>query len=413
LFSVNVAPCVLLPKMIDECVLVERCSYFNALNDILLSKFRITNYSKYLTLPEHAKCCDILICDEASEVEDVVINFYTLNINYKKLFHYGIDKYDKLVDKDNKSTKAWLTSLYTNCLHQFEKISRDIKNEIHSANHIRGELDRMSGIKNLLEKIQITLENWAIGNYVVTKDQESCQFVPLHAKNLTDILFKNVNHVIFLSGTIYDCKTFTRNLGIKTYKYIEHPGVFDPGRSPVYSPCKVSVNHSNLESSLRVIKAQIIDICNMFPKSKGVIHTHTNKITQWLQQNLSDSRMLYRTGHSTNEHILHDHVNSSDPTILVSPSLVFGVDLPDDLCRFQIIVKLPYPSLGDKRIKTLANQDPDWYQSKMYTKVIQMCGRGSRNEHDTCATFILDGNFIRVTKQNWDKIPLWFRDRLK
>ena len=411
-FNVNVAPCVLLPKMMDECILVSRCAYFNALNGLLANKFRITNYSKYLTLPDHAKCCDILICDEASEIEDTIINFYTLTINYKKLFHYGITKIDRLLDDSPRTTKLWLTDLLLECTEQFEKVSRSIKNEIHSANHIRGEIDRLSGIKNLLEKIQVTLENWSNGQYVITRDKDSCSFVPLHAKNLTDILFENVNHVVFLSGTIYDCETFTRNLGIKKYRYVEHPGTFDPKRSPVYAPCKVSLNHSTLEQGLKVIKTQIEDICNMFTDSKGVIHTHTNKITGWLQQNLKNPRLLYRSGHSTNEHILHDHISTTEPTVLVSPSMVFGVDLPDDLCRFQIIVKLPYPSLGDKRIKTLAKEDPDWYQSKMYTKIIQMCGRGSRNINDTCATFILDGNFIRVTKQNWNKIPEWFRNRL-
>ena len=46
-----------------------------------------------------------------------------------------------------------------------------------------------------------------------------------------------------------------------------------------------------------------------------------------------------------------EHLVSKDPTILVSPSLMEGIDLVDDLSRFQIIVKVPYASLGDKHVK--------------------------------------------------------------
>ena len=152
----------------------------------------------------------------------------------------------------------------------------------------------------------------------------------------------------------------------------------------------------------------------MFPNDKGVIHTHTNDITELIHKRFrKDSRFLFRTGDMTNENILLDHKDSNEPTILVSPSLAFGIDLPDDLCRFQIVVKLPYPSLGDKRIGKLAKESPDWYTSKMFTKLIQMSGRGTRNIDDYSTTFVLDGNFIRVVSYNIDKLPEHFRSRLQ
>ena len=38
-----------------------------------------------------------------------------------------------------------------------------------------------------------------------------------------------------------------------------------------------------------------------------------------------------------------------------------GIDLKDDLSRFQIITKVPYPNLGDERIKIRCNKDYIWY----------------------------------------------------
>ena len=82
---------------------------------------------------------------------------------------------------------------------------------------------------------------------------------------------------------------------------------------------------------------------------------------------------------ATNEDILELHSKDNKPTVLVSPSLTYGVDLKDNLARFQIIVKLPYSPLGSKRVKALFEQDKRWYENKMLVNLIQACGRGTRS----------------------------------
>lgn len=412
-FSVNVAPCVLTPKLAETCIAKKFCTYYNKLNTILLNKFRTTNYNKYLTLPSIGKHCDILICDEASELEDVIVEYYSITLNYKKLAHLELKNVSPLTTESSPTVKKWLNQIKNSAIASYEKISDDIKNNIHSMNYTQGEVGRLNSLKNIIDQIDIVLSNWTFCKYIVIKNNDNITVTPLQVKDLTEKIFSYANTVIFLSSTIYDVQCFARTLGIPTYKYIEQPGVFDSKKSPIYAPCKVSLNHSNLSSLLPTVLKQIKDICDMYPKSKGLIHTHTNAITQAIQKKITDKRFLFKTDVFTNEHILYEHRGSSDATVLVSPSLVFGVDLPDDLCRFQIIVKLPYPSLGDKRISTLAKEDPSWYESKMFTKLIQMCGRGTRNEFDYCDTFVLDGNFIRATTNNWGKLPLFYRDRLK
>ena len=62
---------------------------------------------------------------------------------------------------------------------------------------------------------------------------------------------------------------------------------------------------------------------------------------------------------------LDDHRASSRPTVLLSPSLREGVDLPDDFLRFQIITKVPYPDLGDPWTAARQARDPRWWRSKL------------------------------------------------
>ena len=125
-----------------------------------------------------------------------------------------------------------------------------------------------------------------------------------------------------------------------------------------------------------------------------------------------NKRFLFREHGISNERIIEEHFERKDGTVLVSPSLGYGTNLLDDMGRFQIVMKLPYLPLGSNRVKKLATKDPQWYQMKMLTHLIQMCGRCTRSESDYSDTYILDGSAVKVLKQNWFHLPQWFKNRL-
>jgi Rad3-related DNA helicase len=130
-----------------------------------------------------------------------------------------------------------------------------------------------------------------------------------------------------------------------------------------------------------------------------------------LRDNLDDNRFLFREPGVRNEDILDIHLKSDQPTVLISPSMSHGVDLKDDLARFQIIIKAPYLPVNDKRIESLMKQDFNWYQNKMLSSFIQACGRGVRSHKDFCATYVLDAAIIEAIIRNRSKIPKYFIDR--
>jgi ATP-dependent DNA helicase DinG len=47
------------------------------------------------------------------------------------------------------------------------------------------------------------------------------------------------------------------------------------------------------------------------------------------------------------DEVIYQHENSIRPTVLISPSLHTGLDLKDNLSRFQIITKVLYPNKSD------------------------------------------------------------------
>jgi Rad3-related DNA helicase len=96
----------------------------------------------------------------------------------------------------------------------------------------------------------------------------------------------------------------------------------------------------------------------------------------------------------------------SSNTILVGPTLAEGIDLPGDECRFIIIMKVPYPSLGDRYVKEKIKFYPLWYNSTTSNEIIQGIGRGVRYDGDWCVTYIFDAcfwNLYMSTKEQYSK----------
>ena len=81
---------------------------------------------------------------------------------------------------------------------------------------------------------------------------------------------------------------------------------------------------------------------------KGIIHTTSYEQLNFIKQNISkfnQRRLLETNPDVERDGIINEHFKSNKPTVLISPSLHLGLDLKDDLSRFQIITKVPYPSL--------------------------------------------------------------------
>jgi Rad3-related DNA helicase len=93
--------------------------------------------------------------------------------------------------------------------------------------------------------------------------------------------------------------------------------------------------------------------------------------------------------------------------------MISGVDLKDDLSRFQIIIKIPFPYLGSEKIKMRQKTNKDWYSWKTIVDLIQMYGRSIRSHEDYAETYILDSSFSDVLRYNSKLIPTWFSDAIK
>lgn len=409
-FDVETAPCVLVSKIRDECWEKNRCPYYNARNRSLLSNFSVLNYKMFLALPNHVKRKNFIICDEASELEEELVKRYSAEVIYDRLKQYGIS-YSSLITDDKSKTRAWIYDLIFNVSEQINSLINRVNKKQRTLS--QPEKIKLQYLKNLHNSLTTVDGLWKDCEFIIDKDSKRVTFTPLKADRLTKFIFDHADNVLLMSATIIDHKNFAKTLGIKDYEYVEVESDFDPTKSPIYVSSKNKLNYKNLTNILPDICEQIKAIIDHHKTEKGIIHTHSRDITNFLKNKLSNNkRFLFRDDLANNEEILKQHYEADFPTILVSPSLSFGVDLKDDLARFQIIIKLPFPPLSSKRIKKLFDIDKDWYENKMLNSLVQACGRATRSKNDFSTTYILDGNIVNTLKRTKDKLPKSFIERI-
>jgi Rad3-related DNA helicase len=208
---------------------------------------------------------------------------------------------------------------------------------------------------------------------------------------------------IMLSATVGGKEAFEENIGVKytddkTSIFDTIPSTFDFTKSPVFFLNRYKMSFKEKEHSLECLKPIVYNIIEKFKGKKGIIQTGNYDIAKQIvfyAPPEAQKRMLLYDGSKDKIAVIRKH-KYSDDTILVGPTLCEGVDLPDDLCRFIVILKMPYPSMKDKYVTEKMKLFPLWYNSKTSNSIIQGIGRGVRNDKDYCTTYILDGCFYNL-----------------
>lgn len=234
-------------------------------------------------------------------------------------------------------------------------------------------------------------------------------------------LLKKTKYRIFISATMGGKKPFEENNGIhytedKEGKLQIVPSIFNFEKSPIYLLNKFKMTLKERKQNLPKLVNIINQICSgKFKNERGIIQTGSYEIAKAIYYGVSPevrSRLLMYRGSKEKLACVKLH-NQSKNTILIGPTLNQGMDLPDDKCRFIIISKVPYPSLGSSLVKEKQRLFKYWYESTTSNEIIQGIGRGVRNENDYCTTYILDASFMELYKSTLDQYPPEIQDRLQ
>jgi Rad3-related DNA helicase len=172
------------------------------------------------------------------------------------------------------------------------------------------------------------------------------------------------------------------------------------------------MSKSEIDKTLPILASTIDEILKQHADVKGIIHCVSFKVAKYLFENLKNDRFLIHDS-SNRDATLTNHVYNDSPTVLLSPSMMEGVDLADEASRFQIMCKIPFPYLGDKLILRRKELDNEWYAYQTAKTIIQAMGRSVRNENDHAVSYILDADWAYFYQRNSHLFPDDFRQSLR
>ena len=408
-----------LPKKYENCKY--NCVYKLKKKDFIEQDKGITNFSYFLTEKNYSQKIPnkkVLVIDEAHNLESELSRFIEISVS-----EYFSEKILKLkVPKDlNTQFKvfSWIKNSYIVSLSQKKQF---IESQLEKFGITSNKLDEFKKITNHYEmitshekKIKQFIEiydkdNWVFDTDNSNKSYKKFIFKPIDvSKYAKDYILNYADYVIFMSATIISHEGFCLTLGLPAEKTIvvKEESPFPPENRPIIFSPAGSMSFKNIDKTLPISIEMIDSILSHHKDEKGIIHTHSIKISEYIRKNIPKkykNRILIAYGENR-EKMLNKHKTSKQPTVLISPSMAEGVDLKGNLSKFQVICKVPFPYLGDKVVKKKMSKWSWWYDVSTIRTIIQSIGRSIRSETDTAVTYILDSDWKRLYNKSKKMLP--------
>jgi len=424
------------------------CPYDESKNGYWGGKVSLTNFHLYLIYAIYnqkmfeQRESNVLIVDECHEFDDVMSDFITIKITeslVKRLKFTNeyqivkalskvksIENYIEFLKYFNNEIKTTIATIDGSMVPNRDITSdkRDLKISTltNSPNKDVKMMQIISDLKQYLIKIDIFLkeydanpDNWVLeSNYNEKTKQKELSLEPIWAYDYLDkYVWSNYDVVILMSGTILDKKLFSELNGLdpdrSVYYSVDSP--FEQENRKVYYMPLGKMSFTKKEETFKNYVPYLHKILKKYEMQKGIIHTNSFELSEWIKRDVENSRLLFHDS-STRDEMLKLHMDSKDPFVFVSPSVATGVSFDHEKSRFQVISKIPYPSLNSQKNKLRQKNNPEWYSWKTVAGLLQMCGRSIRSKTDWADTIILDGSFSDLLRFSSNYFPKWFLDSI-
>lgn len=408
------------------------CEYFHQKWISVKSSHTIYNYKYFLSDLFYSSGVNkrkLLILDEAHTLESEVSTFKNFIINKEYLNRF----FPKLNLPENKPLDVdtyvdFCTHLKERFYDYINKAESLAGNDVGKKKEIdateKNLIDALAFEKNLsvfLDDLKSNKDNWLVTNLIKDENDNKISRIkmePLDVSNYFVDIFDKGSVSLLMSATILSKDNLCKAVGLKKdqVKFIKiEESEFPVEHRPIYLMNVAWLSAKTMSESLPHIAKVIDNLLSVHKNDKGIIHTTSYSQLQFIKNNISKNnfvRLIETNPKLDRNEMILKHFESLKPTVLISPSMYLGVDLKDDLSRFQIIVKVPYPDLTDKKISVLKQRNPKWYEWNTILRLIQAYGRSIRNSDDYANTYILDSSISYLLKNGKDMIPKWFSEAI-
>ena len=427
------------------------CPYLVARNKAIKSDVLVCTYAfwliqqnvvaKTVEAPPFDKR-DFVICDEAHKLVSIVQDHYS-----PSFFESDMTKMKLIIEtvsEENMDVIPKIEHTRRKIIHMtdLEELSTELNNYVSLVKIVEQASDAVTRYidadvlskedKVLLSAANFVKEHYSsfldyvnvvntAGSSIIVKnyDNEKPENIKFNCINESYLMGKffhsNCEKSMYMSATIGSPESYAKNHAIDEYDYISIPSTFKFDNSPIFYVPDYKMSYKEKEQSFPKVVDLVTATVNMYAGKRGIIQTGSYKFAQDLYERVPSEvrrRMVLYNGSAEKTQSIEFFKNCKDK-ILVGPSLIEGLNFSDDLCRFQIIMKIPYPSLADKFVSRKKDISPKWYSDETAISILQGVGRGIRHENDWCVTFIFDGCFHYLANSSWDMFPDEFKRRIQ
>jgi Rad3-related DNA helicase len=412
-----------------------QCPYARAKAAALAGPIFCTNTWYFATLrhwhAEQLRRRRLLVIDEAHNLEVQLVNVYTVRFTAAEMKEWFGAPLPRLADAE----------AYRDLLGgHLEHLETDLKTLVGALEALRPPdvepdlflqmppsreerllLERRDALEGALARLRFFVDAGG-DEWVVRYPPEpaaTLELVPLSVTAQTRALLDESAELVVLSSAyLGPPAALAESLGVaaEDVRGFSAPSPFPLEQRPIVYRPVAALSRARQAEQEPSLFAEIAAILAAHPRDKGVLHVASYAVARRLVADLAQRapaearRLIFVESSEAKGRALQQHRASPLPTVLVSPSLREGVDLPDDFLRFQIVTKMPYGDLGDPWTAARRARDPRWYAIETAKALVQAYGRSCRHAEDYGTTYILDAQFARFLQHYRPLLPEWFLD---
>lgn len=427
----------------EQGVLGPGCQYHNAKTAAQKAHIACANTSYMMMIPHETERGgfdprEVLIVDEAHNLDSWAVMYVSVTLYEKDVG--AIPRFKKFSDYVN-----WVDGVVPTLLSRYKELQSQLDmTQAESRNRIvvglREERDRIIRViqkcNNLLDDFNTHEEEW-VYDFDAGEYGNSIQFKPITSgRFLCEMMWNRADRIVLSSATVLYPELYLTDIGLdsKQTEVINVASTFPVKNRPFYVESCGKVNYLTSDYLMPVMADRIIEIKDAHPDTNGIVHCHSYKNANLIYDSLDGrtDNVILQDRNRRNESLL-EWVEDDTPSLFISVNFTEGVDLKDDLCRYQISVKVPFLHMKDARVAarmklkiwkcrhcgnefrsqymdckkcgksnaTMLSNDGDiWYAMKTIETILQSYGRAVRSETDYADYYMLDGSFSFLYHKN-------------
>lgn len=373
------------------------CTYFDNLRRAPGARIVVTNYSLWFARGHDLGKFDLVVFDEAHASVEELARHLGVTITRDEIRTF----LPRAPEHDWQRWARYSSAILRSELKPLRKSRPDTTD---------ASWKRLVAGDKLLVKLD-TLGGADQGAFTLETKPRSWHWEAIWPGTRRGLLFRPQNtKYLMVSGTITRKHLSLLGFGQDEYDFHEFGSTFPPVRRPVYVvPAPKMSARSGQDDHERWL-AQIDNIIRTRQKRKGIIHAGSFARAEYLLQRSAFSGQMVSNRNARELAATIAEFRSRPRAILVSPSVVAGVDFPFESCLWQIICKIPFPDPRAPVNLERAKLDRDYALFVTAQEIVQASGRAVRSEDDYCETFIVDGTWQAwYYPKAYSYFPAWWR----